>query len=83
MRNAERFSLVMQTVMQIATGDLDLSRTVDFSQRGPSSATISRGRTKLDVLAMYIRRWQWSTTGFPAWIVSLCQGPSQIQAQHI
>ena len=80
LRNAQRFALVMQTALQIATGNLDLSKESDLilqpGQSGPSAATLSRSRAKLDVLAMYIRRWQWASAGFSESIISLCQEPS-------
>ena len=86
LRNAQRFALVMQTALQIATGNLDLSKESELilqpGQRGPSAATLSRSRAKLDVLGMYIRRWQWASAGFSESIISLCQGPSCARRCH-
>lgn len=44
----------------------------DTEQRGPSGATFSRVRGKLDILAMYCRRWLWKHHGFQPFWVSLC-----------
>lgn len=39
---------------------------------GPSSATLSRARYKVDILAMYVRRWQWGRDGFKKKHIALC-----------
>ena len=39
---------------------------------GPSSATLSRARYKVDILGMYVRRWQWGRDGFKKKHIALC-----------
>lgn len=41
----------------------DANAKVETS-KGPSPATLSRARWKLDILNMYVRRWEWCQTGF-------------------
>lgn len=44
----------------------------DGAGSGPSPATLSRARYKLDVLAIYLRRWQWAQSGFDSCFINLC-----------
>lgn len=42
-------------------------------KQGPSPATFSRARYKLDILGMYVRRWEWGqTNGFTQHHIALC-----------
>lgn len=49
---------------------------------GPSPATLSRARYKLDVLGMYLRRWQWSQTGFKPFFITLCGALGCVAEKH-
>ena len=43
------------------------------SSQGPSAATLSRARYKLDILNMYCRRWEWGQDdAFRKKILTLC-----------
>ena len=42
------------------------------SGNGPSSATLSRARVKLDMLAMFCRQYEWKREGFDNTVVTLC-----------
>lgn len=42
------------------------------SLSGPSAATFSRARYKLDLLTMLARRWFWSCEGYEAFFIGLC-----------
>lgn len=43
-----------------------------MAPKGPSAATLSRARYKLDILNMYCRRWQWGHAGFQSHHITLC-----------
>ncbi len=44
----------------------------DEITNGPSASTFSRCRSKLDILAMFCRKWMWKQHGFQPFWVSLC-----------
>jgi hypothetical protein len=49
---------------------------------GPSGSTLSRSRGKLDILAMFCRRWMWKMSGFTPFWISLCATLSYAVMMH-